>query len=63
CHCLGACCGAAPVAIAQPSVEWVPTSVSVYVGVNALADFTRAPNGLPPHTLPFPTAPPASPLA
>ena len=63
CHCLGACCVATPVALAQPTVQLVPGSVAVYVGATPLTDFARAPDGPTPYTLPLSTAPPVSLLA
>ena len=63
CHCIGACCGAAPVAVAQQLTEWVPTTLAEQIGVSTTAPLARAPRESPPHSLPFATAPPPSLLA
>lgn len=63
CHCLGVCCGAAPVAIAQQPVEWVPSTRATQTGVAKTAPVARGAQNSAPHTLPFATAPPPTLLA
>jgi hypothetical protein len=63
CHCMGACCGAAPVAIAQQPEQWVPAAVAERIRLAASAPVIRAPRASAPHTLPDSTAPPSALLA
>ncbi|MEO9250350.1 MAG: hypothetical protein ABI322_04985 [Gemmatimonadaceae bacterium] len=63
CNCLGVCCGAAPVAIAQPAVEWVPPALAMQESVGNTAPVARIIQTFAPHFLPFATAPPPTLLA
>ena len=63
CHCLGACCGVAPVAFAQPRIEWVPIAVATRIRLSSSTRRVTVPRAPQPHTLPFSTAPPPALLA
>lgn len=58
CNCFGACCGVAPVALAQLPAAWVAVALARRVSVSSSAATARAPQPSPRHTLPFATAPP-----
>lgn len=63
CHCMGVCCGAAPVAIAEQSPKWAPAAIATQVSISNRVAVTVEPTQPAPHSLPFATAPPRSLLA
>jgi hypothetical protein len=63
CHCLGACCGVTPVAIAEQPEQWVPATVARRISLVSSAPAARLPHTSAPHTLPDCTAPPSALLA
>lgn len=63
CHCLGDCCGSAPVAIAQSSTRWVPDAKTGHADLAAMPGVASVAKAVPPHSLPFATAPPTTLLA
>ena len=63
CECLGAMCGTAPIAIAQPVDSPLPETIAARIEVPAIASISPAPKAASPHTLPFATAPPPALLA
>ena len=63
CNCLGACCGATPVAVAEQPAHWVPMMVARRISLVSSAPDVRVPRTLVPHTLPDCTAPPSALLA
>ena len=58
CECMGAMCGTAPIALAQPVVAALPEVISARIETPAMLPVSLAPKAAPPHTLPFATAPP-----
>lgn len=62
CHCMGVCCGAAPVAIIPQATQWLPAPDTTRMPLTILAAATLARLPQPAHSLPFATAPPSAPL-
>lgn len=63
CHCVGVCCGVAPVAVAQATANWVPAPRAEEISVSRCRPAARITQTSAPHTLPFANAPPPTLLA
>ena len=60
CHCMGVCCGAAPVAVMPQATQWLPAAPAAQTSVATRVAVTLARLPQADHSLPFATAPPAA---